>query len=218
MVNWETMWAANGGLQPGQAFDCRQCEPAFQRLLDEATDLPKSEGRTALVPGCGSGYAVLALHQAGYEATGLDIAPTAAAAANSFLSQRAAEQSNSAFDASKCRVVAADFFAHTGQYDLVYDCTFLCALDPDQRVAWAKKCKELLRPDGELVTLIFPVVEPPYEGGPPHCMSPGLVTRLLEPEGFVAKAPIAEVPPADYARPGVKNGAKEFLGRWRVSA
>ena len=214
MPNWETMWAANGGLKPGQAFDCRRCEPAFQRLLNTATDLPSSSGRTALVPGCGRGYAVQALYKAGFDATGLDISPTATKAANAFLAEG---DDASTFDASKCRVVAADFFEHDAAYDLVYDCTFLCALEPPQRVAWAKQCKKLLKPDGELVTLIFPVVEPAYTGGPPHCMSTDLVKSLLEPEGFVAKA-ITEVPPTELARPDVMGKpAKEFLGRWRLS-
>ena len=167
MPNWETMWSANGGLKPGQAFDCRRCEPAFQRLLDTATDLPARAARKALVPGCGRGYAVSSLFRAGFDAVGLDIAPTAVAEANAYLA-KAAPADGPAFDATKCRVVCDDFFSHSGEYDVLYDCTFLCALDPEQRVEWAKKVRALLRPDGELITLIFPVVDPPYTGGPPH--------------------------------------------------
>jgi len=37
------------------------------------------------------------------------------------------------------------------------DCTFLCAIPPEQRARWAERCDELVRPGGELVTLIFPV-------------------------------------------------------------
>ena len=218
MPNWETMWSANGGLKPGQAFDCRRCEPAFQRLLDTATDLPARAARKALVPGCGRGYAVSSLFRAGFDAVGLDIAPTAVEEANAYLASAASED-GATFDSTKCRVVCDDFFSHSGEYDVVYDCTFLCALDPDQRVEWAKKCKALLRPDGELITLIFPVVDPPYTGGPPHCMSPELVRGLLEAQGFVEKQPIYEVPTEDLARASVMSKpAKEFVGRWIIQA
>ena len=65
---------------------------------------------------------------------------------------------------------------------------------------------------GECVTLIFPVVEPPFAGGPPHCMSVDLVRSLLQPAGF-EEAGVSEVPTADLAR--AFGSAKEFLGRWR---
>ena len=63
----------------------------------------------------------------------------------------------------------------------------------------------------ELVTLIFPVKEPAFTGGPPFCMSPALVRGLLEPHGLEATA-LDEVPAAKLARGGF---AKEWLGRWR---
>ena len=39
------------------------------------------------VPGCGRGYAVAALARCGYDATGLDIAPTAVQAANAHIAR-----------------------------------------------------------------------------------------------------------------------------------
>ena len=45
-ASWEAKWAA--GIAPGQSFDARRCEPAFEKLLASAADLPR--GR-ALVPG-----------------------------------------------------------------------------------------------------------------------------------------------------------------------
>lgn len=203
--NWESMWA--GGLDPGQAFDANRVEPAFQKLLDTATDLPR--GR-AIVPGCGRGYAVAALARKGYDATGVEIAPTAVKAANEHIAK------NEKVDGLPCRVKEDDFFKHRGAdgqpYDLVYDCTFLCAIPPEWRQDWAAQMAKLLRPGGEIVTLIFPVVDPPFQGGPPHCMSVDLVRKLLLPAGF-EELSVTEVPAADLAR-GMGR-AKEFLGRWR---
>lgn len=34
-------------------------------------------------------------------------------------------------------------------------CRFFCALDPSLRVAWAETVNRLLKPDGELLTLIY---------------------------------------------------------------
>ena len=33
-----------------------------------------------------------------------------------------------------------------------------CAIDPETRPAWAKAMYELLKPDGELITLMYPVI------------------------------------------------------------
>ena len=113
------MWA--GGLRPGQAFDAARVEPALANLLaSESAGLPT--GR-ALVPGCGRGYAVAALARCGYDATGLEIAPSAVVAANEHI------RANEAVSDKSWRVVAGDFFEHRvaeqERFSLVYDCTFL---------------------------------------------------------------------------------------------
>ena len=124
IAKWEGMWAA--GLKPGQAFDATRCEPAFADLL--RGDLAGGGGRRALVPGCGRGYAVAALAAAGYQATGLEVSPTAVAAASAYLSTQQGIE-------GKWQIDEADFFKHTPAqpYDLIYDCTFLCAIPPEAR-------------------------------------------------------------------------------------
>ena len=124
IAKWEGMWAA--GLKPGQAFDATRCEPAFADLL--RGDLAGGGGRRALVPGCGRGYAVAALAAAGYQATGLEVSPTAVAAASAYLSTQEGVE-------GKWQIDEADFFKHTPAqpYDLIYDCTFLCAIPPEAR-------------------------------------------------------------------------------------
>jgi thiopurine S-methyltransferase len=58
-----------------------------------------------------------------------------------------------------------DFFQIKGQYDLVLEQTFFCALHPDQRPAYARKMNELLRPGGELAGVLFSFIK---EDGPPY--------------------------------------------------
>lgn len=57
-----------------------------------------------------------------------------------------------------------DFFKHTGQYDLIIEQTFFCALEPSLRTAYAKHMHELLKPGGKLVGVMF---NAPFPGGPP---------------------------------------------------
>lgn len=37
--------------------------------------------------------------------------------------------------------------------------SFFCAIEPEMRLQWASRIRDLLKPDGELVTLIFPVCQ-----------------------------------------------------------
>ncbi len=61
---------------------------------------------------------------------------------------------------------------------------FLCALPPAQRQAWAEAWATLVKPGGQLVTLIFPVdPEKPRDSGPPFPVTPELYADLLEPAG-----------------------------------
>lgn len=52
-------------------------------------------------------------------------------------------------------LLLADFFELTGQYDLVIEQTFFCALDPKLRRAYFEKVHQLLKPSGKLVGLLF---------------------------------------------------------------
>ena len=182
--DWQSMWAA--GLNPGDAFDARRVEPAFENLIASGT-LP--EGK-AFVPGCGRGYAVAALASDQRHVTGLEISTTAKAAADAYLATVDGVADNARviivsvfyeiFSVSSPRALffiffstqsllkpillrllpqQDDFFTHAPEapYDLVYDCTFLCAIDPTRRQEWAAQMNKLVRPGGEIVSLVFPL-------------------------------------------------------------
>ena len=110
-------------------------------------------------------------------------------------------------------------------YSAVHD-RFLPALPPALRSDWAASMYRLLRDQGELLMLVFPIGT--YEGGPPYAMSVekfgvnfllckleltslrlhGRVDALLKPHGFKK---IHEETPEDSIRP--RRGA-ERLVRW----
>jgi methyl halide transferase len=61
-----------------------------------------------------------------------------------------------------------DFFEHVGQYDLIIEQTFFCAINPNLRHNYVDKMHQLLKPNGKLVGLLFDDVlnsnKPPFGG------------------------------------------------------
>ncbi|KAJ0036081.1 hypothetical protein Pint_25486 [Pistacia integerrima] len=80
----------------------------------------------------------------------------------------------------------ADFFTWcpTELFDLIFDYTFFCAIEPEMRSAWAQKISDFLKPDGELITLMFPISD--HVGGPPYKVSVSDYEEVLYPIGFQA--------------------------------
>lgn len=65
-------------------------------------------------------------------------------------------------------LIKDDFFNHGGQYDLIIEQTFFCAIDPKLRADYAKHMHALLKPKGKLVGVLFDTVfekeGPPFSG------------------------------------------------------
>ena len=202
-TNWEAMWA--NGIAEGQAFDCRRTEPGFQAMLDRG-EVAVGDGR-ALVPGCGRGYALASLARAGFSrVVGLEISATARDACEAQLEK---EEIPSGSDIA---VEVADFFEYDVEegkrFDAAYDCTFLCAIDPNKRKEWADVYARVIKPGGLLVSLVFPCGD--FEGGPPYALSPEIVKNLLAATGKFKEVSLARVPEELYAR-----GRTEYLYVWR---
>lgn len=62
------------------------------------------------------------------------------------------------------KVIHDNFFNLIGQYDLILEQTFFCALDPSLRKSYVDKTYELLKPGGKLVGVMF---NTEFAGGPP---------------------------------------------------
>jgi len=119
-----------------------------------------------LVPGCGSGYEVAALAQAGFEVTGLDYAPVAIARTRQLL-----EAAN-----LKAELVEADALSWrpARAYDAIYEQTCLCALYPDDWRDYADQLHRWLTPGGKLFALFVQLLRPgaadgEIQGPPYHC-------------------------------------------------
>lgn len=194
-MTWEQAW------QQGRTrWDAGTSPPILKDLVSDRTELVER----AFVPGCGAGYDVFTLARAARSVVGLDVAPTAA---KRFDALRREEE----IDEERATLIVDDFFTFepAAPFDLIWDYTFLCALEPERRQDWASRMATLLSDDGELWTLIFPVDPVPMNpGGPPYPMTPELVRGLLEP---TLRAVVLE--PVTKSHPGREG--KEWLGRWR---
>lgn len=204
---WEDLWS--DGVQAGTLFDnggpCR----ALEAILQEQSPLVM---QTALVPGCGRGYDCATLSKAGFpRVIGVELSASAVRAAEAWIATQELEISDAV------EIVQANFFdLGYGNIDLVFDCTFLCALHPAVHRAWAAKMNDLIKPGGSLVSLVFPIVNSVgarfvqfvryYVAGPPYSLTVDTLQQLLEPFGFELQQLQDPLPPH------LQHLASNFLG------
>ncbi len=143
-------------------WDMKQVSPPLKAYIDQLTN----KEQQILIPGCGNSYeAEYLLNQGFTNITLIDIAPALVETLQKKFAGR-----------SSIRVVLGNFFEHTGNYDLILEQTFFCALDPVLRPAYVAKMHELLKPNGTLAGLLF---NREFDGGPPFGGSEGEYRKLF---------------------------------------
>ncbi|MGB5192063.1 MAG: methyltransferase domain-containing protein [Polyangiales bacterium] len=191
-VDWKQAWRS--GRTP---WDAGLSPPALLELI--ASDTVPA-GRI-LVPGCGTGYDLATLAREDREVVGIDLSDDA----------RAAFEATHPELPGSVHYLVTDFFSFDAGsgFDFVWDYTFFCALDPDQRSDWADTMSRLLKPSGMLATLIFPFEDPISDReGPPWPINTDLV------RSFVANAfEEVEVREPEASHPGREG--RERLAFWR---
>lgn len=156
---WDTRYQQN---QTG--WDVGYAATPLRNYVAQLTDTTVS----ILIPGCGNAYEAEALLALGFsDITLLDISPTLVENVKTKLR---------AYPSVK--VLHGDFFEHSGQYDLILEQTFFCALDPELRPAYVQQMHRLLKPEGKLVGLLF---DRDFVGGPPFGGSAVEYQVLFEP-------------------------------------
>jgi thiopurine S-methyltransferase len=124
--------------------------------LSDYFDQLKDKNIKILIPGAGNAYEAEYLHKLGFN--------------NVYVLDWAKEP----FENLKKRypdfpeeyLLNENFFEHKGEYDMVVEYVFFCAIPPVMRKEYAKKVHELLKPAGKFVAVLF---DDPLEGidGPP---------------------------------------------------
>ena len=191
-VDWRQAWKT--GVTP---WDAGASPPALRGLLDRGV-VPS--GRV-LVPGCGTGYDLATLAREDREVVGIDLSDDARTA---FLAEHPSLPGSVVYEVT-------DFFSYAPArgFEFVWDYTFFCALDPDQRSAWSQTMKRLVEPAGVLATLLFPFEDPISDrAGPPWPINTEMVRTYVE--GAFEELDTAEV---EHTHPGREG--KERLALWR---
>ena len=194
-MDWRQAWKT--GVTP---WDAGASPPALRSLLDRDA-VP---GGRILVPGCGTGYDLASLARDDREVVGIDLSEDARTA---FLSRHPDLPGSVAYE-------VADFFSYAPVegFDFVWDYTFFCALDPDQRSSWSQTMGRLVKPSGVLATLLFPFEDPVSDRqGPPWPINTGMVRGYIE--DVFEELDTAEV---ELTHPGREG--KERLALWRRRA
>lgn len=137
--------------------------------------------RRVLVPGAGRGHDAVGWAAAGHEVVAVDWAPLAIDAMRARI-----EAGDPSFEVRRADVLDLPEDLHGG-FDFVWEQTCLCALYPEMWEGYVESMWRALRPDGDLLALLWNHGEP---DGPPHDMSPDLVRRLFAPR-FVMGDPVS---------------------------
>lgn len=131
-------------------WDIGFCSTPLKEYIDQLSD----KQLKILIPGAGYAHEAKYLHEQGYiQIFVIDLAQ-----------EPLTHLKEICPDFPEEHLLLGDFFEHEGQYDLIVEQTFFCAIDPSLREAYVKKMNTLLKPTGKLVGVLF---NRDFEGGPP---------------------------------------------------
>lgn len=132
-------------------WDIGNISTPLKEYIDQLTD----KSLKILIPGAGNGHEAEYLHNQGF--SNVYVCDLASEALDN-LSKRCPSF-------PKSNLIHSDFFDLKGQYDLILEQTFFCAIDPSKRENYLIKTKELLKDSGKLVGVLFGL-EFPFQGPP----------------------------------------------------
>ena len=150
---WDNQWQ-----NKEIGWDIGHSSPAIDNYILQYVN----KNASILIPGCGNAYEAEFLWNQGFiNITILDFAP------------KAVEILQEKFkDKDGINIICEDFFEHQGNYDLIIEQTFFCAIPTLKRKDYAKKANELLKENGKLVGLLFnrnfTETGPPFGGSIPE--------------------------------------------------
>lgn len=155
---WHTRWENSE-----TGWDIGAPTPPIADYIDRIADRELK----ILVPGSGNGYEVEYLWRKGFKNVYIaDISPLPL----ELFKIRVP-------DFPESQIICGDFFDINDAFDLIFEHTFFCALNPTMRADYAQHMAHLLKEKGKLVGLLFTF--PLTEKGPPFGGSKEEYTQLF---------------------------------------
>ncbi|MCC6257471.1 MAG: methyltransferase domain-containing protein, partial [Chitinophagaceae bacterium] len=142
----------NRYLMDQTGWDLGEVSPPLKGYFNQLKD----KSVRILIPGCGNAYEAAWLMEMGFEnVTLVDISGILVNELKRKLVQ---------YDGQRVHIIEGNFFDLCGEFDLIIEQTFFCALHPSFRRQYSNKMFELLAPGGRLAGLLF---NREFESGPP---------------------------------------------------
>ncbi len=188
----ETDWEAR--YQSGDMpWEKGEASPGLVDWLAAHPALPRG---AVAVPGCGTGHDARAWAQAGWEAWGFDLSPSAI--------RQCEERTRAAGLSAQFRL--ANFLTDEPPrpFDWLFEHTLYCAIDPQRRDEYAQAVQRWLKPGGQFLAVHYLI---PDEDGPPFGTTREEVVKRFSPHLDL----VEEWVPRSYPN---RTGL-EWMGWWR---
>lgn len=149
-------------------WDVGHVSTPLKEYFDQLTD----KSISILIPGAGNAHEAEYLFRSGFKNVWVvDISKAPLIALKERVSDFPEEQ-----------LIHGDFFNFEGEFDLIVEQTFFCALNPALRQSYVRKMKSLLKPKGKLVGVLFKIhlenSQPPF--GATETEYRGLFEKLFD--------------------------------------
>lgn len=122
-------------------WDLGQISPPIKNYINQL----KNKDLNILIPGCGNAYEAEYLYTSGFK--NVYVIDWAKKALHNF--------GKRIQNFPEDHLICEDFFKHKGQYNLIIEQTFFCAILPSLRENYVAKMEKLLTQNGKLVGLLF---------------------------------------------------------------
>ncbi|MBK6263982.1 SAM-dependent methyltransferase [Marivirga sp. S37H4] len=158
-------------LSGNTGWDIGYAAPAIIQYTDQL----KNKHIKILIPGCGNAYEAKSLWESGF--TNVHLLDISEAPLKQFAEEVP--------DFPKDQLIQQDFFQLKGQYDLILEQTFFCALHPTLRPAYVDQMHHLLSEKGCLVGVLFD--DPLFDDHPPFGGNKEIYQPLFEKRFYIDK-------------------------------
>ena len=140
-------------------WDLGKPTPIFDDWIQSQTD-----SLSICFLGAGNGWDAINFAEKGHNVTAVDFAESA------INNMRTSAKKKGV----KINLIHSDIFSlcnlYNHTFDIVLEYTCFCAIDPARRVDYARMTNKILKPDGKLVALLFPIDKDINDDGPPFAV------------------------------------------------